>query len=426
MKSSKYLSPLIITFLLLGALIPFLAGVSADSGLQPYGMDDHMGPDQDEWGDHAQDHMNYVSDGKPWEMAGEEMEAMFNESVACGLFGNISFHSGMASGHFVSFQFDESSGLFNDYTMKDGNREIHIFDSIQFEDSDIQTIDIYGSIIMIGGDSTRIMVHDNPVGLLHATTEGSMEMTFDLAAGMKISEDYSKIIGADSESIVIFSEGFRGVLMTADGHMDIDQEDSTITVNIASDNGSLIFRAKPMGPHNMHHEQVLMEAFMKGRIGGEASVMVRNGSAIANTMSYQHQFQIELMEAQRNNFEFNISSEGHEGKVVLVNVDSDSLKLDDRKISVSIDGKDVSRAYNLLDVLYSNGTALEEANYMVVQNNSTTQLMVYIPSFSAHTLTIETYLPGAEVFGAEGIIALIAGVAIIGIAAAGLIGQIED
>jgi hypothetical protein len=162
----------------------------------------------------------------------------------------------------------------------------------------------------------------------------------------------------------------------------------------------------------------MLQAIIQNRMACELSLMVRNGNAMYDIMEYQHQFRMRVMEAERNRVVIEVSSPNHEGKVILMNMDMQTMETKNGQMTVKLDGADVRWTANPLDVLYATGSNSSDTLYTVLNGGETSQLLIYVPSFSVHVLSVQSVIPGMEIFGIAGIAAGLAALAVVGAAAA--------
>ena len=322
----------------------------------------------------------------------------------------------MAEGYFISFELNETTGTITNYTLITEEGETVVFDSVSIIDFQPDEISSQGSVMLISGDDIQIIIHDNPSGMIHVIANDTLAtVSFTISEGIQVTEEAA----GDREYVSINGTGVDAIIATDDGIISMDDVDGRTVSSIVLDDDHAMFKAIPSFTYrNRVSEQALMQALMQSRLAGEISLMVRNGSAVYNTMEYQYQFRIHVMEAQQNRIMLQVSSDDHQGRLVLMNMDRETFNLQNRELVVKLDGATVQQASSL-DVLYANGQESDDAKYCVLTDGEVTQILAYIPSFSAHSLSIESMLP--EVFGPMGIAAMIAAVGVLGVAAVVLV-----
>jgi hypothetical protein len=201
---------------------------------------------------------------------------------------------------------------------------------------------------------------------------------------------------------------------TDQGNITIDATQNSTYLNATFTNDHLVFRAVPFfSKHHGAHEQAILYAIEQRRIVSEAYIMVRNGSAYVEILEYERTFTMIVKEAQKGHLKLEVSSETHEGRVVIINLDQQTIDALKDRLNVKLDGADVRSTSNPLEVLYATGALPSNAVYCVTESNGTTQLMVYVPSFSVHSISVDSVGPLAQVMGFAGLFALIAAVVIV-------------
>ncbi|HGE71644.1 TPA: hypothetical protein ENX78_12455 [Candidatus Poribacteria bacterium] len=175
-----------------------------------------------------------------------------------------------------------------------------------------------------------------------------------------------------------------------------------------------MFRAMPaLANRSLTAEEALFYALVQNRLGCEISLLVRNGNAIYDIMEYHHQFRVKVMSAIKNRIALEVSSENHEGKLVLVNVDKNTLQMKNANLVVKIDGKIIKETTKPLEVLFAFGSGESDAVYTVLHNDEISQILIYVPSFSNHAIEIESVSFLANIFSPFGIAAVLSAFAIV-------------
>jgi len=423
--SMKNIGHKIIMIAIAAALLVPIVATSASATPMSSSQTESMG--QEEMGDHPwnwtygsmwHDDMQYMNGQVQSQEAMEQAMEMLQEGKRKGLFAALTYSDGMAIGGYISFQIDETTGTINDYTILTESEDITIFEGIEIQDFDVQDLRVQGSVFQVSNETIQVIVHDNPTGMFHAVSNDTgMTISFRVAEGIQISDGVPECLGCDDfESVLVYSDEFYGILYTDEGTITVDSDGDDNYINITTAKDHVIFRMKPVFSHNGMDDQI-MQAMMKNRIAGEISLIVRDGCAVTNTMEYQNHFRIRAMEAEQNRIVLQVSSENHEGKVVIVNMDRETLRTQDREIEVRLDGLGVEPTDNPLEVLYASGAEMDDCRYMLVETEDSVQLLVYVPSFSTHLLSIESILPGEEIFGLPGVLAIVGAVSIVGVAA---------
>lgn len=425
MRPGGFMTRTIITILALSIVLSLIVTSVSAQGMDempPHGegMDYPGPPDWNLTNGTWDDGISLLGE-PPAEGVDDRLDEMFRAGMRHGLFGRFSVADGEVEGAFISFGID--GGMITDYSVKVGAQTITVFESVTVE-GDLQRNETRGSIAVLTGEDVRLVIHDNPTGMVQVTSSASTQISFLLADGMLASDDPYRA-GQGPERVIVHAEEFVGVLMTEDGAIVVDAGASDTWINVTVEEGSAIFRALPMlEDRNRIMERTVMGAILDGRVGGEVSIVVRNGTALVNTMEYTHQFHINVTKAERNRIVMEVRADQPEGKVVIINIDRESLQLDGRELSVKVDGREMDEVEELADVLYP--SSFENGCYGLIKSEEYTQVLVYLPSFSTHMVEIDSVDPLFEVLGIKGVVASVAGIGLIALAAAFLVTRRND
>jgi parallel beta-helix repeat protein len=134
--------------------------------------------------------------------------------------------------------------------------------------------------------------------------------------------------------------------------------------------------------------RMLDVAFMDERVGASVSVEMVGGTHVT-TKEYQHQeIDIRVMGVSiGENIRVKVSSQAPSGRTILLHVDNHILPISEPwEIDVFCDGREVKPAIDYGDVLDPTNENVPE--YLVLFGARGIQVLVSIPSFSDHTITI--------------------------------------
>jgi parallel beta-helix repeat protein len=142
--------------------------------------------------------------------------------------------------------------------------------------------------------------------------------------------------------------------------------------------------AIPIAGENL---RVLENSFVGGRLGACLSIGVVDGVP-KHTVEFLHP---ELVEPQvrvepGKKIEVVVESAAVMGRTILLNIESQALQVPAEKIEVLFDGKKIGLADDYADVLDPTNESVPE--YLIVAGGRGMQILVSVPSFSSHTITI--------------------------------------
>jgi hypothetical protein len=151
------------------------------------------------------------------------------------------------------------------------------------------------------------------------------------------------------------------------------------TISVSLDKGeTLIIRFYRGGVGAQEtFKDAMVNAFKLHRIGAEVKVDVLRGNA--SFISYNN-ISIKPLEIEKSRISLKVKSNDTEGKCVVLDLPAIS-----KNLSVYLDGKEIEKG-SYYDALFSTGN---ESVWNMTFSDDGPKLLVYIPHFSEHTLTIE-------------------------------------
>jgi hypothetical protein len=375
------------------------------------GSDDRQG---NQWKDQS----GYLN-GRPEDIGQERVQKMLAQSAGHGFFGGFNLTDGVADGRFITFTLDTTSGEVADYALRNGTGVVTVFDSIQIPGLEVQDLDVHGSVMLVSNDTLQVILHDNPTGMFHVVANSTnVSVCFLLSSAMAATLLPPADDGNDNRTVVsIYGQGILGLIATDQGEVTLEQTAQGTYVNVTVSQDHVMFRARPVFSHHHMHGSALLEAISGGRVAGEMSLMVMDGVASYDTMEYQKGFTMQLMSAEKNRLRFMVQSEEHAGKVVVINVDQGTIDPVNRELQVRIDGAEVRMTSNPLEVLYAEGSGSSDAACCIVSSEGTQQVLLYVPSFSTHEVTLTSVGPLDALFTTGGLLAMAGAAALVVVAA---------
>ena len=117
-----------------------------------------------------------------------------------------------------------------------------------------------------------------------------------------------------------------------------------------------MFRMKPaFAKGHMALDDAVQDAVANGKVAGELSLTVQNGSAMFDLMQYRMGFSMQVQQANQNHIRLEVSSNEPEGKVAIINLDQgtfDTLTGNDIIVTIGrewhqADAEPIGRAWRL-------------------------------------------------------------------------------
>lgn len=392
------------------------AGTGAIIQQEDRGADSSVKPEDDD---------DEVEDGDD-DKAGKEDEDEDDGVKAKKPKKNMEFQSAgdEYTGKYVSFSFNETTGEITDFVL--GNTTM--FSTISINDFLPTKIKVDGSEIKFemkvksedddedaipneNGDSgnedvdsdddedkVKLEIHDNPKGLIKLDVSGNRTVTFVLADG---------ISGALSNGSITLSGELNSSLVQIgheEGSVDFSITGDTVTADVTD--AKLMFRTHPVttyrtSEHAEHHKHV-MDGIVDGDVGGEVDIEDEDSNS---TVVYDS-LNISIEQVENNTVSIDVSSELSQGTTVSLSVSSDILEvIQAENVTILFDGEQIQMADSYDDIMDSEDDG-GVAEYLVVVGSEGVEVLVSIPHFSAHSITITTAPTGAaaeeEATGAPG------------------------
>lgn len=293
------------------------------------------------------------------------------------------------NGKYVSFEYNDSKGEITNFTL--GGTPV--FSSILIDDwspvikhsgSEIRFEMTSKSNDKDGVERITMEIHDNPKGLIKLDVKGTRKVTFVLVDGISGEIDVS-------ERVINLSGAINGTLVQIgheNGTVDfssVDNKNFTAKVTDAK----LMFRTHPvtvMTQAQLNHRSRITTGIMAGEVGAEVDI---EGEDSSSTVVYDS-LNISIEQVENNTVSINISSELSQGTTVSLSVSSDILEvIQEENVTILFDGEQIQMADNYDDIMNPEDDD-GAAEYLVVVGSEDVEVLVSIPHFSAHSITITT------------------------------------
>jgi len=299
-------------------------------------------------------------------------------------------------GKYVNFSYNSSTGEITNFTL--GGTPV--FSSILIDDwspdmklkgSEIRFETKFQSMGEDGVERITLEIHDNPKGLIKVDVKGSRNVTFVLA------DDISGEVG-DLKNAVNLSGELNGTLVQIgheNGTVDFSTDgDKNFTANVTD--AKLMFRTHPvtvMTQAQFIHRERVTTGIMAGDVGAEVDI---EGGDSTSTVVYDS-LNISIEQVENNTVSIDISSELSQGTTVSLSVSNDILEvMQEENVTILFDGEQIQMADNYEDIMNPDDDG-GAAEYLVVVDSESgvVEVLVSIPHFSAHSITITTGGAGA-------------------------------
>lgn len=223
------------------------------------------------------------------------------------------------------------------------------------------------------------IAHDNPSGVAKLETNGRATVTFGEGA----------VLFSRDDDAVRFSFGdlkgaLRGDDLTVSGR------------TVVSEDELLIFLETPRGAFDKNRRDI-GHAIARRHVGAEATFNALDDEVEEEVVSYGN-VTMTTLKAERGNLTLLVDGHGFEGRVLVLNVDGRVLGADNAdKLTILVDNATVVRASNLTDALDPDDDGFSPEAYLVYDVQAQAfQLMVTLPHYSVHTLTVASLIELAK------------------------------
>lgn len=287
------------------------------------------------------------------------------------------FHSeagGVVNGTHVSFSYNES-GIYNysangtplfDIAFPPGER----VSDVRADDEDAE--------MELEGRTFRLKAHDNPSGVLRMRAETAARFDFENA-----------MLRHAAGGHIEFSVGnVTGVIRAKDAVL----HDQSLVVK-----GEVVVHLdQARGPFDQHRKDIGL-GIVRGNVGAEATIARAtsgDGRVVDEVVSYGN-VTMTTLRAERGNLTLAIEGHGTEGRVVVLNVDGQIVGAQRKEdLTVLMDNASIREASDLSDVLDPDNDGYQPEYYVVFDPGTQTfQLLVSVPHYSVHILSVNTIIP---------------------------------
>ena len=336
--------------------------------------------------------------------------------------------TGMVNGTFVGFNFDKSTGVISNYTANiygglkvfsrisaTGNGSLGSSRYLSLMNDG--NVSLLGSIFLYANASYVYTLHNNPslnIGAL--LNNGTMK--FDLSSGFNVTKIHlsagvqsnlnasvassssnvfmNETLGitertqATATAYLIAGHGLNGFLYI-NGDNGTAYNNTTGTLSVSANNSSvahIVFIAPP-GLQKLAVSSVkpIEYAISHGKMAAEISIENLGNGAVNYSTYFNNSMQANVTSVGHGKVSIVIGSSNHLGTNIAIFVNNSFIS-SSGKIYVYFDGKLSTLQTNASAVL--NSTSSTSSEYGVVQENGGVLVIVHVPHFSDHNVTISS------------------------------------
>jgi hypothetical protein len=294
-----------------------------------------------------------------------------------------------AHGEFVSFTYNETG--IHGYTV-DGVTILDIV--IDGRLRNLEEVKANGPQLKLKATGFSLLVHDNPGAVSRLHTDVPVRFSFAPDARVATSREGTQVAFTLGE----LSGKVKGDSLTVNG-------------NTVTGRGDVLFLLDSLRGSFDTHRPDISRAIGKGHVGVEASFNSLDGDVEEDVVSYGN-VTLTRLKAERGNLTLLIDGHGLDGRVLVLNVDGRLVGADKKEdLVILFDNETIGEASSLEDVLDPDDDGLKAEYYIVFDVKAEAfQLLVSVPHYSVHTLSLTTIisLPPPSV-----ILGIVAGVALL-------------
>ena len=343
------------------------------------------------------------------------LESAARENARTDAFGAFRlYHDGTAVGSFVTLKADRAAGAISGFTMIASERPI--FASLAAGSSPfLATAGDGASVLRLENREARAEFSDTTSGFAKITALADMQAAIRLAAGLRAEQRGAGVVELLDER----GEQVGSIIIVAGQHASALEARGQGDVRASLANGAvMVFRAHSGIESELSAAQRTMidSAIAGGRVAGHVIVQSQAdftsaGAALEQTAREESDgLSIAALEAfgeitssvtasygavniltaaTKERVEITVGSALHEGKTLIVSLDPDTIPgMAKGKATIRFDGEIVGQASSYADILDPSDDG-GVAEYFVLAGEAGTQVLVSIPHFSVHTVTLE-------------------------------------
>lgn len=139
----------------------------------------------------------------------------------------------------------------------------------------------------------------------------------------------------------------------------------------------------------------LKDAIYQDKIAVETHIFLKDDKVQKRFNYYDTDFHTEIIKANKDLgfLEIKVSSDNPEGKVVMIDIDEQFISIkNESEIIVKFDGEQIESTYDIDSILKGDSIA----KFHLILGEKGVGLLVYVPHFSEHTITVEKAKPQGQ------------------------------
>lgn len=243
------------------------------------------------------------------------------------------------------------------------------------DDDEGRDVRIEGSEMRVRTPAYKFIAHDTPTAASKLSTDGHVLVLFEEGV----------VLARENGERVRFSYGdVTGVLRG---------DDLVLTGrNVTASDEILVVLDQPRGAGDQEHYRDLGRAIAKGNVGAEATLNLLENESVEEAVVSYGNVTMTTTRAERGNLTVMIEGHGFDGRVIVLNVDGRLLGANAAdKLDILLDNETIEAASNLTDILDPDDDGYKPEYYVVFDPQvEAFQLIVTLPHYSVHVLSVTT------------------------------------
>lgn len=306
-----------------------------------------------------------------------QMQKGLDRAEKHGLFSKLACTGGACSGKFVAFGFNASTGALSNYQdLSDKGNATLFFNSVTPTPASAGSVDVKGSLLRFNGTAWDLKVHNNPTAAFAYRASAASSVQFNLAPGVSI------VPSNDTKEVKVLAGVIHGHILTS-GNASIVVAGSSITVSLSAGE-SAAFRAHPAkGADNLHDENAALKSHKLG-----ATLRIADAGGVAAEDGTEFDVHASTRSIGKNHVELDIDSAQHEGRVLFLTIDGETLSPGNVTAFVaSLNGTVIPRVATAAEASANNGP-LGAVAFVRSTDGLSTVVVVRVPHFSSYALAL--------------------------------------
>ena len=338
-------------------------------------------------------------------------------SEASSLFAPFSWNGAAATGPFVSFALDPSTGTVEGYSAVNRGPTEVLIDRIELVGfSQGSSPQIAGPTLRLNGVGVTLTAHQEPMALLEIETSFAPRSVVFVFPARTSNLELSRASVWPRASLSFTVGDSGGCMILGKGTMTVNG--TTVTANLEAGD-YLALSAVPSFADHAAVRTAILDAFASGRLTAEYDlVAMTNGNWLENAAQYQPDLTATSEGVKFNAATVTMKSVTPREGLVLLAFDPRTMPADSsRRLVVTNNGVEIAEAQDPLGALYAAPGPARAPSFSRLSMNATV-LVVYLPTFTTSSLQVESIaVPSPGPDGATEL-AIIAAVFVVSLAAA--------